>query len=94
MERLPLTDASHVRQDAGAVIYVVDYDLPRGNRRRRFYRAVARYRREHLLEETGWSTWSVVFTEDLDFAWLVYREALKVGGKAQVWRAERLYDEP
>jgi len=82
-----IDEASHVRPKA---TYVVDYDLPRGNRRRRFYRAVARYRREHLLEETDWSTWSVVFTEDLDFAWLVYREALKVGGVAHVWRAERI----
>ncbi len=84
---------SHVRQLADE-LYVVDYDLPRGNERRRFYRAIQRYLREHLMEETGWSTWSVVFTEDVNFAWFVYREALKVGGVAHVWRAERLYEEP
>jgi len=71
-------------------MYVVDYDLPAGTTRQRFYRAVQRYLREHFMEETGWSTWSVVFTEDLEFAWTVYREALKVGGKAHVWRAERM----
>lgn len=86
---------SHVCQgEEKTQMYVVDYDLPAGNMRRRFYRAVQRYLREHFMEETGWSTWSVVFTEDLDFAWFLFREARKVGGTAHVWKAERLEEEP
>ncbi len=70
--------------------YVVDYDLPADHRRKRFYRAVAKYLREHHAEETGWSTYSVVFTTDLEFAWFIYHEALKVGGQANVYEARRL----
>lgn len=82
---------SHVCQgEVKTRMYVVDYDLPAGTERQRFYRAVKRYLREHFMEETGWSTWSVVFTEDLDFAWTVFREARKVGGVAHVWKAERM----
>lgn len=71
-------------------IFICDYDLPADNRRKKFYRAIRRYLREHNLPETGWSTWSVVFTESEDLAWYVYEQALKVGGRAHVWRAERL----
>ena len=70
--------------------WLVDYDLPADFRRQRFYRAIAKYLREHGLEETGWSTWSVVWTDSEDFALTVYREALKVGGVAHLWKAERL----
>jgi len=43
-----------------------------------------------LGEDTGWSTGSVVFTESEAFARFVYRQALKVGGRANVYRAELL----
>ena len=71
-------------------MYVVDYDLPADFRRKRFYRAVGRYLRENELEDTGWSTGSVVFTESEAFARFVYRQALKVGGRANVYRADLL----
>ncbi len=71
-------------------MFFVDYDLPQHHSRRQFYRAIHRYRREHFMEETGWSTQSVVITESKDFAYLVYQEALKVGGKAHIWRATRI----
>lgn len=73
---------------------VVEYDLPADYRRKRFYRAVRRYLREHCLEEAGWSTMSVILTEDTDFAWFVYRQARKAGGTAHVYEARRLDDEP
>lgn len=70
--------------------YVTEYDLPADNRRKRFYRAMKRYLRENLLEETGWSTQSVVITKSSQFAWEVYRQARKVGGVAHVYEARRL----
>ena len=74
--------------------FVVNYDLPADYRRKRFYRAIRRYLRDHGLEETGWSTWSVVWTRSEHFAWYIYHQARKVGGTAHVWRAERLDSEP
>jgi len=73
--------------------YVVEYDLPSlpgDSRRKRFYRAIKRYLRDNDMEETGWSTHSVVFTDSKDFAWTVYREARKVAGVAHVYEARRL----
>jgi len=70
--------------------YVVDYDLPADNRRKRFYRAVRKYLAAQGDEETGWSTYSVVFTRDVGFAWFIYHEALKVGGRANVYEARKL----
>lgn len=70
--------------------YVVDYDLPTDSRRKKFYRAIRRYLREHNLPETGWSTLSVVFTDSEAFAWTVYREARKVGGVSNVYEARRI----
>jgi len=70
--------------------YVVDYDLPADHRRKRFYRAVKKFLIQHQAEETGWSTYSVVFTPDREFAWFIYHEALKVGGRANVYEARRL----
>ena len=70
--------------------YVVDYDLPADHRRKRFYRAVSKYLALHGHEETGWSTFSVVFTPDREFTWFIYREALRVGGRANVYEARRL----
>lgn len=72
------------------VRYIVEYDLPADNRRKRFYRAIRRYLESHGIEGTGFSTQSVVFTESEDFAWYVYREARKAAGVAHVYEARRL----
>jgi len=42
------------------------------------------------MEETGWSTQSVVFTESERFAWYVYEYARKVGGTSHIYEARRL----
>jgi len=42
------------------------------------------------MEETGWSTQSVVFTDSEKFAWTVYREARKAAGVAHIYEARRL----
>jgi len=73
--------------------WVVDYDLPADSRRKRFYRAVSRYLAEHSLPETGWSTWSVTFTRDEDFARFLVGAARAVGGTAHLWWAERVEEE-
>jgi hypothetical protein len=83
-----------VGQVSPLATYVVDYDLPADFRRKRFYRAIARYLSLHQLEETSWSTGSVVWTDNEDFAWTVYRQARAVGGTAHVYEARRLDDEP
>lgn len=70
--------------------YLVDYDLPADYRRKRFYRAVRKYLATQGDEETGWSTYSVVITPDLEFAWFIYREAFRVGGRANVYEARKL----
>jgi len=70
--------------------YVVEYDLPADNRRKRFYRAIRRYLRDRGVKEIEWSTGSVVFTESESFAWEVYKQARKVGGVAHVYEARRL----
>ena len=75
-------------------MFIVDYDIPSDYRRQRFYRAIRRYLREHKLPDTEWSTWSVTFTENEDFAWYIHRQALKVGGTSHVYEARRLDDEP
>ena len=74
--------------------YVVEYDLPSDNRRKRFYRAVRRYLSFYEDLPAGWSTQSVVFTRDKNFAWHVYREARKVGGTSHIYEAKRLDTEP
>jgi hypothetical protein len=83
-----------VGQVSRLTTYVVDYDLPADFRRKRFYRAISRYLSLNQLEETGWSTWSVVWTDNKAFAWEVYRQARAVGGTAHVYEARRLDDEP
>lgn len=70
--------------------FVVEYDLPSDSRRKRFYRRIRRYLRTHWRDEVGWSTGSVVFTEDRDFAMYVWREARAVGGVAHVYEAKRI----
>ena len=74
--------------------YIVDYDLPADSRRKRFYRAVQRYLRERMIEDTGWSTQSVVITKSEDFAWYVYHTARIVDGTAHIYEARRLDTEP
>ena len=76
------------------VRYIVEYDLPADNRRKRFYRAIKRYLESQGIEGTGFSTQSVVFTESENFAWEVYRQARKVGGVAHVYEARRLDTDP
>lgn len=70
--------------------YIVDYDLPRGSRRKRFYRAIERYLRDNDSGEAGLSTMSVVVTKSSEFAWFVYHEARKVGGTSHIYEAWRL----
>lgn len=74
--------------------YVVDYDLPSDSRRFRFYRSIKRYLRLYYMDEVGWSTGSVVFTDNRKFAFYVYREARAVGGRAHVYEAVKLTDDP
>lgn len=74
--------------------YLVDYDLPKDSRRKRFYRAIDRYLLLHDMKPVAWSSMSVVFTDNESFAWYVHRQALKVGGTSHVYQAERLDDEP
>ena len=70
--------------------WIVDYDLPQGNGRRAFYRAVQGWLREHVTgETTGWSTQSVVITEDQEFAEFVYAEAQKQG-VANMYHGEKV----
>ncbi|MCK4299695.1 MAG: hypothetical protein KAX80_09185 [Planctomycetes bacterium] len=70
--------------------WLVDYDLPSDFRRKRFYRAIHRYLEDHGMEEVGWSTGSVVWTDSETFALFVYEQARKVGGVVHLWKAERL----
>ena len=72
------------------VMYLTEYDLPDDSRRLRFYRRIRRYLADRGLEETGWSTQSVVFTASENFAWEVYKQARRVGGVAHVYEARRL----
>jgi len=70
--------------------WIVDYDLPQGNIRRNFYRRISQRLREMGdTGVTGWSTQSVVITDDKDFAELVYEEATKIG-RAHLYKAERI----
>lgn len=75
-------------------MYITEYDLPSDSRRKKFYRAVKVYLRDHYMGETGWSTQSVVFTDSEEFAWEVYRLARAVGGTSHVYEARRLDPRP
>jgi len=70
-------------------IWVVDYDLPVGNQRRKFYRHIVSWLRERDMGSVRWSTYSVVVTEDREFAEFVFHEAIKVG-RATLFRAEKI----
>ena len=75
-------------------VYMVEYDLPADARRKRFYRRIRRYFRLHYMDPEGWSTQSVVITENRNFAWYVWREARGVGGTAHIYEGHQLDTEP
>ena len=85
---IDMTQVGHPKE------YIVEYDLPTDFRRRRFYRRIKRYLHLNWLDEVGWSTGSVVVTENKKFAWYVWREARAVGGVAHIYEAVRLDTEP
>lgn len=71
-------------------IFIVDYDLPANNTRRRFYRRIKRWLKANgTLETADWSTQSVVITTDREFAEFVYEEASHLG-HANLYRAVKL----
>jgi len=71
-------------------IWIVDYDLPEGSERRRFYRAIQAYLKAHDSEHTrDWSTQSVVITDDKEFADFVYAAASQLG-QAHMYRATKV----
>lgn len=71
-------------------VYIVDYDLPANNSRRRFYRRVKRYLKAQGHSNTAeWSTQSVVITTDRSFAEFVYQEASQLG-HAHMYKAEKI----
>lgn len=71
-------------------VFIVDYDLPANNSRRRFYRRIKRWLKANGTSETaGWSTQSVVITPDRDFAEFVYEEAAQLG-RAHIYKAEKI----
>lgn len=75
---------------ARATVWIVDYDLPANNSRRRFYRRIRRYLKTHGTgETTRWSTQSVVVTIDGNFAEFVYQEASQLG-RAHMYKAEKV----
>lgn len=70
--------------------WIVDYDLPQNSSRRRFYRAIQAWLRDHnVTPVTSWSTQSVVITDDKEFAEFVYQEAIKLG-RAHMYRAKKI----
>ena len=70
--------------------WIVDYDLPADNRRRKFYRHIHAWFKEKGYDpETRWSTQRVVITEDREFAEFVYREASQLG-HANVYKAKQV----
>lgn len=76
--------------DTGETTWIVDYDLPQGSIRRRFYRNVQKYLLDNNISGgTGWSTQSVVVTDTREFADFVYAEACQVG-LAHMYKAERI----
>jgi len=91
VRQVRLGEKTDVRQSP---TYIVDYDLSTrdGTLRRRVYRALKRYRREKSPSETGYSSLSVVFTRDLDFALFVKDMVGQAGGSATIWEA-KLFEE-
>lgn len=73
--------------DTAVTVWIVDYDLPEGNKRRGFYRRIQNWLKEHRGEEkAAWSTYSVVITTDREFADLVYDTAVTLG-RAHMYQA-------
>lgn len=73
--------------------YIVDYDLSmvHNNARRRFYRQVHKFLKVRNVtgETSGWSTQSVLVTEDSEFAEFVYALASNLG-QAHLYKAEKI----
>ena len=83
-----MTHVGHVKT------YIVEYDLPADSRRKRFYRRIRRYLELRHQDDVGWSTGSVVVTQDSKFAFYVYREARAVGGVAHIYEATCIDPDP
>ena len=77
----------------GETVWIVDYDLPQDcpSARRQFYREVQRYLKDHGIasSEAGWSTQSVVVTQDKGFAEFVHAKGSQLG-RANLYEARRL----
>lgn len=70
--------------------FIVDYDLPQGSSRRRFYRHIQKYLQDNNIDSgSSWSTQSVVITDDEEFAEVVYAEASQVG-RCHMYKAKRI----
>ena len=69
----------------GVVAFLVEYDLPAGKYRLRFYRGLKKLLdgREGLVER---STQSVIITGSKGLAEEIADLALRCGGKVKVWR--------
>lgn len=71
-------------------VWIVDYDLPANSSRRRFYRRIQAWLRDHVgAAETDWSTQSVVKTDSREFAEFVYTEASQLG-HAHLYEAKEI----
>ena len=66
------------------IIYIVDWDLPVGNSRHGFYRALARLRNELGLHGSM-STMSVLITKDENLASQVYELAKKYAKRVHMY---------
>ena len=87
VEALKVGQVSRVEEEDAW--YIVDYDLPATHIRKRFYRAVRRYLLANNVEPYDWSTQSVVFTQDREFALFVYQQASSLG-RAHLYKGERM----
>ena len=71
-------------------VWIVDYDLPQNSSRRRFYRRIQAWLRDHAgAGQTDWSTQSVVITDSKEFAEFVYAQASQLG-HAHMYKAEKI----
>jgi hypothetical protein len=78
------------REVTAVTVYIVDYDLPANNSRRRFYRHIQAWLRKHNIDEgTDWSTQSVIITVDEEFAEFVYAQASQVG-RVHMYKAKKI----
>ena len=72
--------------------FIVDYDLPTGRDRLRFYRALKKLLKEYVALGS-FSTESVFITDDYGLAKQVYNLALGVGGKSRIYLAFQIHDD-